>query len=602
MNHPFAQRLLCLAALLAFPVLAQTTPDQDAHSPAGAPRSEDVVAQIDPSSGSERILSYAIDVTAHADNTLDVTETIRVVAQGVQIRRGLYRDFPTRYKDRYGNNVVVGFDVTGLKRDDQAEPWFTESMSNGIRVNFGNADFLKVPATYTYTLRYRTNRQVGFFSDHDELYWNAIGTGWDFPIEHASVSVHLPQPVPVADMQAEGYTGAQGSKGQGYAAAIPEPGVAHWMLTQPLMPHEGMTIALRFPKGIIAQPSTGQYARWFLHDNRAILLGLGTFLLMFCYLLLSWLRVGRDPDPGIIIARYTPPAGYPPSALRFIRKMAPDDAGFTADLVDMAIKGLIHISSEPKLLGTKEWTLQRTELPPSDDLPKPQRELLQSLFASTRTLAVTPANCEKWMAAKLTLFKSLNAAYNGRMFKRNGGPSGWAFLIGLAGMIAAFVIANGAGTVVLIATCGAMFMMLIWFGILMAAPTPEGRKLLDEVDGLRRYLSVAERDDLARMQAPPLGSDQFQALLPYAIALDVEDAWTKKFTDAVGAAAAQQATAQMSWYSGSAFSSMNQFTSGLSGSFSASIASASTPPGSSSGGGGGGSSGGGGGGGGGGGR
>ena len=180
MNHPFARRLLCLAALLTFPALAQTTPAQDAHSPASAPRSEDVVAQINPSSGSERILSYAIDVTAHANNTLDVTETIRVVAQGVQIRRGLYRDFPTRYKDRYGNNVVVGFDVTGLKRDDQAEPWFTEAMSNGIRVNFGNDDFLKVPATYTYTLRYRTNRQVGFFSDHDELYWNAIGTGWDF--------------------------------------------------------------------------------------------------------------------------------------------------------------------------------------------------------------------------------------------------------------------------------------------------------------------------------------------------------------------------------------------------------------------------------------
>ncbi|HQY50063.1 MAG TPA: hypothetical protein PL007_06840, partial [Thermomonas sp.] len=120
--------------------------------------------------------------------------------------------------------------------------------------------------------------------------------------------------------------------------------------------------------------------------------------------------------------------------------------------------------------------------------------------------------------------------------------------------------------------------------------------------GLKRYLSVAERDDLARMQAPPLGADQFQALLPYAIALDVEDAWTQKFTAAVGAAAAQQATSQMHWYSGSAFSSMNQFTSGLSGSFSASIAAASTPPGSSSGGGGGGSSGGGGGGGGGGGR
>ena len=580
MNHLLARFLLCLAAMLAFPALAQ----------------------IDASSGSERILSYDIAVTANANNTLDVTETIRVVAQGIQIRRGLYRDFPTRYKDRYGNNVVVGFDVIDLKRDGQAEPWFTEPMSNGIRVNFGNDDFLKVPATYTYTLRYRTNRQVGFFSDHDELYWNAIGTGWDFPIEHASVSVHLPQPVPVAEMQAEGYTGAQGSKGQDFAASIPEPGVARWALIKPLMPREGLTIVLSFPNGVIAKPSTEQRARWFLHDNRAILIGLGTFLLMFCYLLLSWLRVGRDPEPGIIIARYTPPAGYAPSELRFIRKMNFDDRCFTADLVDMAIKGLIRISNTPKLLDSKEWMLQRADTPLPNDLPNVQRTLYQKLFAIDRLLSVTPENREKLMGAKLVQLKSLNTAYNGRMFKRNGGPAGWAFLIGLIGMIAAFVIANGTGTAVLIVLCFVMLMMLAWFGILMAAPTAEGRKLLDEVDGLKRYLSVAERDDLARMQAPSLDADQFQALLPYAIALDVEDAWSKKFTDAVGAAAAQQATSQMRWYSGSAFSSMNQFTSGLSGSFNASIASASSPPGSSSGGGGGGSSGGGGGGGGGGGR
>lgn len=132
-------------------------------------------------------------------------------------------------------------------------------------------------------------------------------------------------------MQAEGYTGAQGSKRQGYAASIPEPGVARWILTQPLMPHEGVTIVLRFPKGIIAKPSTGQYVRWFLHDNRAILLGLGTFLLMFCYLLLSCCASAATPTRASS-SPATPPAGYPPSALRFIRKMAPDDAGFTADL------------------------------------------------------------------------------------------------------------------------------------------------------------------------------------------------------------------------------------------------------------------------------
>ena len=101
---------------------------------------------------------------------------------------------------------------------------------------------------------------------------------------------------------------------------------------------------------------------------------------------------------------------------------------------------------------------------------------------------------------------------------------------------------------------------------------------------------------------PPLDAARYQALLPYAVALDVEEAWTSKFTAAVGAAAAEAATAGMGWYQGGHITSLNQLTGSLGNSLSAQIASAATPPGSSSGGGGGGFSGGGGGGGGGGGR
>lgn len=149
MNHPFARRLLCLAALLTFPALAQTTQLRMPTRPQAHPAARTLWRKSIPAAAANASCRMP-SITAHANNTLDVTETIRVVAQGIQIRRGLYRDFPTRYKDRYGNNVVVGFDVTGLKRDAQAEPWFTESMSNGIRVNFGNDDFLKVPATYIH--------------------------------------------------------------------------------------------------------------------------------------------------------------------------------------------------------------------------------------------------------------------------------------------------------------------------------------------------------------------------------------------------------------------------------------------------------------------
>jgi uncharacterized membrane protein len=115
------------------------------------------------------------------------------------------------------------------------------------------------------------------------------------------------------------------------------------------------------------------------------------------------------------------------------------------------------------------------------------------------------------------------------------------------------------------------------------------------------YLSVAEKDQLDLMYEPELTVERFEKLLPYAIALGVENQWGKKFENALRQSMQDTKTYNPSWYTGAgagaaAFSPVN-FTSAMGKSFSSAISSASTPPGSSSGSGGGGSSGGGGGGG-----
>ena len=55
----------------------------------------------------ERILDYRIEVAIQPDASLEVTENITVRAEGSQIRRGIYRDFPTRYRDRAGNRQYI---------------------------------------------------------------------------------------------------------------------------------------------------------------------------------------------------------------------------------------------------------------------------------------------------------------------------------------------------------------------------------------------------------------------------------------------------------------------------------------------------------------
>ena len=272
----------------------------------------------------ERILAYDSTVEVRADGSLDVTEHITVRAEGNQIRRGIYREFPTRYRDRHGNRVVVGFQMQDVLRNGKPEPWFLENRSNGVRINTGNDDFLPVPADHTFTLRYRTTRQLGFFDKHDELYWNAIGHGWAFPIERGSVEVRLPQAVAADQLQAEGYTGAQGEQSQGFVASITAPSIARWVLTQPLAPQQGFTVVLGFPKGIVTEPTRTQRWLWLLQDNRGVLVALAGLLLLGFFCLRRWQRVGRDPTPGVIITRYDPPPGYSPAGLRFVQRMGYD--------------------------------------------------------------------------------------------------------------------------------------------------------------------------------------------------------------------------------------------------------------------------------------
>jgi hypothetical protein len=88
--------------------------------------------------------------------------------------------------------VQVGFDVVDIQRDGRAEPWSTTYVSNGVSIRIGDKDVFLDDGDHTYQITYRTTRQIGFFQDFDELYWNATGNGWTFPIEHAQAIIRLP--------------------------------------------------------------------------------------------------------------------------------------------------------------------------------------------------------------------------------------------------------------------------------------------------------------------------------------------------------------------------------------------------------------------------
>jgi len=139
----------------------------------------------------ETILEFSSRIEIQADGELWVQETITVQCLQQEIKRGIYRDFPTRYKDHRGRTRIVPFEVLSVQKDGVAEPYFTESLDKGIRTYIGSQDVRLEKGIYTYTLEYRTSRQLGFFPEHDELYWNVTGNDWSFPIPHSRFRIQL---------------------------------------------------------------------------------------------------------------------------------------------------------------------------------------------------------------------------------------------------------------------------------------------------------------------------------------------------------------------------------------------------------------------------
>jgi hypothetical protein len=608
-------------------------------------------------SADERILAFHSEIAVAPDAGMQVTETIRVRAEGDAIRHGIYRDFPTAYRDSRGNRVHVDFEPQALLRDGRTEPFHSEPRGNGVRVYFGSADIRLDPGEHTYALRYRTTRQLGFFTDHDELYWNVTGSGWDFPIDAASAAVTLPGAIAAGDLHVEGYTGAQGSKGQDYTAGVDEPSHAVFRATRALAPHEGLTIVVGFPKGVVAAPTAGERSSWFLNDNRGVLVGAAGLGLIWLYYLAQWLRIGRDPRPGVIVAQYEAPAGFTPGMLRYVERMDYDDRCFAADTVDLAVHGALDIHE----FAGGNYRLIRRRSAARDALPAAESALLDGVFGGYDQLDLTQSEHVRIATALATHRAQIEKGGAGRYFHSNarfvipgvllalaalalgmralgdgplqggavsllvwlalwscgvfvllgGAIHAWRSSNGIAGYGSAlfltlfslpFVAGELFGLGAFVALVGLGF-ALVAFALIatnvaflewLRAPTIEGRALLDRIAGLRLYLGVAERDELAAQKAPPMSTDEFQRFLPYALALGIEKTWADRFAAAVGPAAAAAAAGSLGWYQGShGAANLDAFTGSLGSSLSGAISSSSTAPGSSSGGGGGGGGGGG---------
>ena len=282
------------------------------------------------------------------DGELTVTETLRVRAEGYEMRHGIYRDFPLTFKDAGGTLREVTFSLLGVSRDGNPEPYHTERTHGVIRIYAGDKDVLIRPGEHTYVFDYRTGRQIRWFDGKPELNWNVTGNFWRFPIEAATYRLQLVDGA--RPLRWTAYTGRLGARGTDWHGSVGPLGTLSVSTTRRLAPGEGLTVVAALPAGAVDPPSANTLLWYEIFDNRHWIFGGFGFLLVLIYYVAAWSAVGRDPKRGTIIPLFHPPQGISPALANYIHNwgLAREKwRAFTAAALSLAVRGLIQLRPEP---------------------------------------------------------------------------------------------------------------------------------------------------------------------------------------------------------------------------------------------------------------
>jgi uncharacterized protein (TIGR04222 family) len=473
---------------------------------------------------SERITSYDVTMNVGADAVVHVKETIGYDF-GTTPRHGITRDIP--YLVHSGDKRDRRYDISGVRvTGDGAQAQTQVTLADGQETIRVGDPAVTVTGRHTYVIEYDLGRALTSFTDHDELYLDAIGDGWAVPIDGASVSVTAPSPVTGVICFAAPTGASRRCDAAGSRAATARFTQSH------LDPNQGLTVAVKWRRGAIPIPAPVFVSRH--HEGRLlhpspIGLGLGACLL----LLVPLMYVRGRPDKGS--GTHTGPRSQPPPGVRpamasglLLGKIGPLQV--VATFADLAARGHLRIVDQGD-----DFLLVRTP-PPRQDLAGYEVILLRAVFASLNEKPVS--HLKYWFARVIGQVRDEILAEAVRLgwFRRRpdrqrrtqliiGGvtlATSWLVFV-LALIVSGLSGLDGLGYV-------PVGQALTGLALLVMTPlvqprTALGSDLCDQVKGFREVLR-----DAAPPELPPERLEGvMSAHLPYAIAFRLAPGYTARF-------------------------------------------------------------------------
>lgn len=521
-------KILTFFVLSFFPltIFAQLTVPRE--TPSSSLENSDIAGDLDfAKSYTEEISKYDVTIEIQKDSGLIIVENIRYDFKSSQ-KHGIYRDIPIKYKSQSGANYRLRLKVLSVK-DENSTPYKYKTSRKGkdFSIKIGDPDKL-VSGKKTYLIKYKVERGMRGFSDHDELYWNAIGHGWYLNILAGKARIILPEKISQDKLKYDCFTGLYGSKEKNCKIEIVDEKTIDFILTKSLGIYNGITIVLGIPKGIIFKSQTKEIL-WFLQDNWPLLLIPIFFIILF---FLWWTR-GRDPKGRkIIIAQYDPPDNLRPGEVGVILDQEVDNRDVSATLIDLAVRGYLKIKEVTKneYQFIKLPVSSSAEKKDSHDLENFEKKLFDDIFDKSETKLLSALKykfAEKLAKTKDSLYDDLTL--KGYFPKNPLAIRSKYLVIGVLTACASFVLLIFFQSWIYFLGFLITGILFIVFSFFMSRRSYKGVLAYEHILGLKEFLSVTERERLKFHQAPEKKPELFERYLPYAMVLGVEQAWAKQF-------------------------------------------------------------------------
>lgn len=512
----------------------------------------------------EEVSSMVSEITVRPDGLIDVVERIDYFF--TVPRHGIYRDLPTRYLNDAGERYRIPIEVRSVMVDGAPGRFKVIPERFGLRIQVGDPD-ATVSGPHLYEISYTASGALRYFSDHDELYWNATGNFWNVPLRRASAVVHMPADVAGDELTSQCYTGDAGSRRSDCVT-----GRQGNVLN--VAANTNLTIVVGWPPGRVAVVLAGRERAWPAYLAYLLPAGVAVFLFR------RWSRYGRDArGKGALVVQYDPPDKLPPAELGMLVRERADVKDVSATIVDLAVRGKLKIKeldAKGLLLVSKDFEFVPLVDWRTDPALSPyETEVLKALFnkgepALLSVLKATYAFNERTPEIKRRIEEADVA--RGYFAKKPSSVRNTYIIIGVALLFFLWlfvpltvVLGNEPFAVhftIAWAACGAL---VIAFAPFMPSRTDAGVAAYEHAKGFCEYLKTAEKYRLEWQEKERI----FEKYLPYAMALGVVAAWVKAFEGL--------SLPPPSWYEGSAWSpaafNAAAFASGF-GSFDSSLGSA----------------------------